>query len=479
MLKRLKIENFKAWREADLTLGKVTGLFGTNSAGKSSLLQFLLLLKQTRNATDRGLILDFGGPADLVNLGTFKDVVHGRNDKAEIRWSLDWTLPKPLSIEDPMNPQGQPLFEDDSLKMECEVGWEEKRLLSHRLTYEFDDVRFSWQPSSDPKKGFELLATDSQEFVFKHSQGRRPALPHAVKTYLFPSQARSYYQNSDFLVDFELAYENLMDTLYYLGPLREYPRREYHWAGASPNDVGQRGERTVDAILAATRDSEKRRLTPGKGRGGQKSFEAIIAYWLQKLGLIHEFNLKEIAKGTNLYRVMVKTSRQSAETPLTDVGFGVSQILPALVLLYYVPEGSMVLMEQPEIHLHPAVQSGLADIMLSVAKVRNVQIIVESHSEHLMRRLQRRVAEQKISFEDVNISPKDVKISSEDVKLYFISSEEGNKRRAGSAQAKISDLCLNEWGEIEEWPPNFFGDEVGEIAAIIEASLDRKMGKSK
>ena len=68
MLNRLKIENFKAWREADLRFGKVTGFFGTNSAGKSSLLQLLLLLKQTRNATDRGLVLDFGGPADMVKL---------------------------------------------------------------------------------------------------------------------------------------------------------------------------------------------------------------------------------------------------------------------------------------------------------------------------------------------------------------------------------------------------------------------------
>ena len=89
------------------------------------------------------------------------------------------------------------------------------------------------------------------------------------------------------------------------------------------------------------------------------------------------------------------------------LGSGVSQILPALVLLYYIPEGSTVLMEQPEIHLHPSVQSDLADIMLNVAKNRNVQIIVESHSEHLMRRLQRRVAEEEASVEDV--------------KLYFVS----------------------------------------------------------
>ena len=185
-------------------------------------------------------------------------------------------------------------------------------------------------------------------------------------------------------------------------------------------------------------------------------FQKVIAHWLNDLGLIRDFRLEEIAKGTNLYRAMVKTSPWSVSTALTDVGFGVSQVLPALVLLYYVPEGSTVLMEQPEIHLHPAVQSGLADVMLNVAEVRNVQIIVESHSEHLMRRLQRRVAEQKAS--------------SEDVKLYFVSSQRG--------QAHISDLVLNEWGEIENWPENFFGDEMGEIAAITEASLRRKMEQS-
>ena len=182
----------------------------------------------------------------------------------------------------------------------------------------------------------------------------------------------------------------------------------------------------------------------------------MIAHWLNELGLIHEFRLEEIAKGTNLYRAMVKTSSSSVPTALTDVGFGVSQVLPALVLLYYVPEGSTVLMEQPEIHLHPAVQSGLADVMLSVAEARNVQILVESHSEHLMRRLQRRVAEETVS--------------SKDVKLYFVSAVEG--------EAQASDLVLNEWGEIKNWPEQFFGDEMGEIAAITKASLRRKMERS-
>ena len=454
MLKHLRIENFKAWREADLTFGKVTGFFGTNSAGKSSLLQFLLLLKQTRNATDRGLVLDFGGPGDLVNLGTFADVVHRQEVRRKMRWTLDWTLPKPLKIQDPLN-RRRALFSGHSLETRCQVGLREKRLWPYRLEYLFGGARFTLQPRPKSKDEFDLT-TCGGDFKFRRSMGRPGQFPPPIKTHLFPDQIRTRFQNADFLGDFELEYERLIDSLYYLGPLREHPKREYHWAGSSPEGVGQRGERTVDAMLAAARDDEKRTLTRPRQGVVQYKFQEIIAHWLQELDLIDEdFHLEDIGKGTNLHRVWVRPRSSDVVTALTDVGFGVSQVLPALVLLYYVPEGSTVLMEQPEIHLHPAVQSGLADVIINVAAVRNVQIIVESHSEHLMRRLQRRVAEQEAD--------------SKDVKLYFVSSQEG--------QARVSDLRLNEWGEIENWPDKFFGDEMGDIGAIVEAGLKRKMGK--
>ena len=455
MLTRLRLRNFKAWREADLTFGKVTGLFGTNSAGKSSLLQLLLLLKQTRNATDRGLVLDLGGPGDMVNLGTFTDIVHGHDEHSRIEWNLHWTLPRTLKVNDPEGTPASVLFEDNCLQIRCEVGLRQASLWPHKLSYRFGGADFSLEPKTGSARKFELT-TNSENFRFRRIQGRAWPLPRPVKTHLFPDQARSFYQNAGFLGDFELAYERLMDSIYYLGPLREYPRREYHWAGSSPDDVGQRGERTIEAILAATAQDQRRSLGYWKRK---KTFQEMVAYWLKELGLIHEFRLEEIGKGTNLYRAMVKTSSSSVSTALTDVGFGVSQVLPALVLLYYVPEGSTVLMEQPEIHLHPSVQSGLADVMLKVATTRNVRIIVESHSEHLMRRLQRRVAEG------------DGEISSDDVKLYFVSAIEG--------VAQADDLVLNQWGEIENWPERFFGDEMGEIAAIAKAALKRKLGRSE
>ena len=449
MLNRLKIENFKAWRHADLQFGKVTGLFGTNSAGKSSLLQLLLLLKQTVNATDRSLVLDLGGPADIVSLGTFRDVVHQHDEQQQMSWLLDWTLPEKLEIPDPMQPRGKPWLEADRLEIRCEVGLKQARLWARELAYRFAGVEFKLQPKSGFETRFDLV-TDSGQFRFIRNLGRKWPLPPPIKTHLFPNEVRNYFQNADFLGDFELKYENLMDSIYYLGPLREHPRREYHWSGSTAADVGERGERTINAILAATRDGEMRSLGYKRKR---RPFQEMIAYWLRELRLIHEFRLEEIAEGTNLYQAMVKTTSSGVTTALTDVGFGVSQVLPAIVLLYHVPEGSTVLMEQPEIHLHPAVQSGLADVMLNVASARNVQMIVESHSEHLMRRLQRRVAEGEAT--------------SEDVKLYFVSTDKG--------VSHVSDLTLNEWGEIEDWPDNFFGDEMGEIAAITKASLKRRM----
>ena len=463
MLNRLKLTNFKAWREADLELGKVTGFFGTNSAGKSTLFQLLLLLKQTRNSTDRGLVLDFGRPEDLVNLGTFKDVVYQHKENEAISWQLEWRLPGTLHIIDGHwldNSQNRIGAKSDHLETRCKVGLLGSDLTPYDLTYRFNEVEFGLRRSGkegakkpDNRMDFDLV-TSGGGFKFLRQPGRPSPLPRPVKTYQFPYEVRSSYQNADFLIDFEFAYESLMDSIHYLGPLREYPQREYHWSGSSRTDVGQRGERTMDAILSATRDGWEENLGKGKKK---RSFQEMIAYWLKELDLIHEFRLEEIKRGTNLYQAIVKTSASSAPTVLTDVGFGVSQVLPALVLLYYVEKGSTVLMEQPELHLHPSVQSRLADLMLTVAETRNVQIIVESHSEHLLRRLQRRVAQQEAS--------------SEDVKLFFVETKRG--------VARASDLALNKWGEIENWPESFFGDEMGEISAIAEASLKRKMGQSE
>lgn len=137
---------------------------------------------------------------------------------------------------------------------------------------------------------------------------------------------------------------------------------------------------------------------------------------------------------------------------LTDVGFGVSQILPVLVLCYYAPKGSTIILEQPEIHLHPSVQAGLADVFIDAIKTRDMQIIVESHSEHLLRRLQRRIAEAAF--------PQD------QTALYFCDTDT-------TGTSHLTALDLDMFGNITNWPPDFFGDELGETIAMAEAETFR------
>ncbi|MDO9226178.1 MAG: DUF3696 domain-containing protein [Pseudomonadota bacterium] len=456
MLDRLVVNNFKAWKTLDIKLGRVTGLFGTNSSGKSSLLQFLLLLKQTKNATDLGLVLDFGGPGQLVNLGSYRDVVHAHNVEANLEWGIKWSLPQKASIYDPMKKRTEVLASDSSLSIRSVAHPQGNLLTSDYLEYAFGGFRFSITPKKAGSTEFQLNADcpDDLDFRFIRNKQRAWSLPGPIKTHLFPGQAKTYYQNAEFLSLFATEYEAMMDSIYYLGPLREYPKREYPWSGTSPLDVGLRGERTIEAMLSATARNEVRNHG---GRTHYKPFQEMIAYWLKELRLIHEFKIEEIGSGANLYRAVVKRDTKSSEALLTDVGFGVSQVLPALVLLYYVPEGSTVLMEQPEIHLHPSVQSGLADVIMTVAKARNLQVIVESHSEHLLRRFQRRVAENSYS--------------SEDIKLYFCDSVGG--------ESKLVDLEMDLFGEILNWPPEFFGDEMTEIAETRKAILRRKMEMAK
>jgi len=74
----------------------ITGIFGTNSSGKSTILQFLLMLKQTADSSDRGLVLQLGDDKSLVNLGTFSDVAYGHVEKSSISMSLGWTMSQPL-----------------------------------------------------------------------------------------------------------------------------------------------------------------------------------------------------------------------------------------------------------------------------------------------------------------------------------------------------------------------------------------------
>lgn len=448
MLTSLSLTNFKAWKSIDkMRLAPITALFGTNSSGKSSILQFLLMLKQTADSADRSVVLHLGDDKSPVNLGTISDLAHAHADNPEFRIGVVWTAAKPVDIKDP-DTQKTSLCRSNALSFSSRVVANGGgKLTVPEMKYGLGETTFELA-RAEGKDGFQL-STSHSRFKFKRADGRKWPIPGPVKFYGFADEVRTYHQNAGFLSELELEFEKLLRGVYYLGPLRDYPKREYTWAGGDPADMGRRGEYAVAAILAA-----RARGGISRGKGKTKyTLEQYVAHWLKELKLIDEFRVEEIKKGTNLYRVHVRRSPGSSEVLITDVGFGVSQVLPVLVLCYYAPEGSTILFEQPEIHLHPSVQRGLADVFIDAMKVRKVQIIVESHSEDFLRRLQRRVAEAQ-------------EINETQAAIYFCDIADGAGR--------LTPLKLDTFGHFLEWPQDFFGDPMGDITAMQSAVMKRR-----
>lgn len=464
MITELSLKNFKSWRDTGcMKFAALTALFGANSSGKTSILQFLLMLKQTAESPDRSQILNLGDDRSLVELGTFQDLIW--NKKAEsspLEWMLEWEAPAPLNIENP-EAHGQTLFKARRLRHEARLRWAAGgkrlgRVAVERMSYGFDGHFFSMEregPEGKEEFGLHARGGTGPDFRFKRNPGRAWPLPPPAKCYGFPDQVRAYFQNAAFLSDFELQFEEMTRGIFYLGPLRDYPRRQYAWSGTRPGDMGRRGERVVDALLA----SREAGTSIKQGRGVKRmTVEERVALRLRDLGLIDKFEVRPVADGGKLFQVWVKKARNASEVLLTDVGFGVSQILPVITLCYYAPEGSTLILEQPEIHLHPSVQAGLADVFIDAALGRNIQIVLESHSEHLLQRLQRRIAEQAFPHEKAA--------------LYFCSTGRDGASRATPLETDMT-------GHIKNWPKDFFGDEFGEIAAAERARQKRRLEPGK
>lgn len=449
MFTKLCMVNFKSWQDTgEVPLAPLTGLFGANSSGKSSLLQMLLLLKQTTESNDRNLVLKTGTNQDgYVNLGTPHEITYG--DENQMSFSVAWSLPSSSagSLVVPV-PKTDETVELNALEFFTSIHAEPQKIYVSELSYTHkDDFKATMSRSANNQYTLKIHVKGEEP---NRPQGRPRVYMRPQKCYGFSDEALRFYQDTDYLDDIVLKFEQQFQNLHYLGPLREYPQRIYNWGGEKPTNVGLKGELTVPALLAAKGQAAY------SGKGNKIKVEQRIAKWLVELGLAHSFKTHQIAQGRTQYEVRLKRHENSHEVLMTDLGIGVSQILPVLVLCYYVPQGSTIILEQPELHLHPSVQSGLADVFIDVIKNRNVQLIVESHSEHLIRRLQRRMAEGEIK--------------TEDTALYFCEMEQGVSR--------IKALDIDDYGNIRNWPKDFFGDAAGDMVAMLDANIERQMNSN-
>ena len=457
MFNRLRIQNFKGWKDTgNIRMAPISLFFGANSSGKSSIGQFLMMLKQTVDSPDRKAVFNPGGRNSAVQLGSYQEMVYRRAKKTRIEFEYSWSISEQLRFRDPLSGQ---VFSGDDLFFCAKAGLsddDQQALLLDHLKYELmkDNqaaMTIGMERESDSKSEYRVECTD-YTLTRERGRGWLPGTP--VRFYGFPDEVVAYYQNADFVQTLNLQHEQLFRSLYYLGPLRTKAERLYSWTGVEPESVGYDGENTVVAILAA----RNRKIGLGY-RQWVKPFEEIIALKLKEMGLIEGFKVNPISKQRQDYEVKVRTKGSADWVDLPDVGFGISQVLPVLVQCFYAPAGSIILMEQPEIHLHPNAQSALADVMIDVlnsrenGKDRNIQLVIETHSEHFLRRLQRRIAEDTV--------PKS-KISA-----YFAN--------ISKTPATLDPLQFDSFGNILNWPENFFGAEMDDITEHAMAAMTKRI----
>jgi predicted ATPase len=176
-----------------------------------------------------------------------------------------------------------------------------------------------------------------------------------------------------------------------------------------------------------------------------------VDHWLEAFGLARAIEtLYRPRLGLEPQIVMPEVARP---LDMTAVGVGVSQILPVLVMGLHSEPGSVLLMEQPELHLHPAMQQKLGDFLLACARSGR-QVIVETHSDHLVTRLRRRIAEDD-SDAVLNL-----------VGLVF------TERRDG--RTSFSHLEPNRFGGFDDWPEGFFDESSTDSQRLLEAGIRKR-----
>lgn len=462
-LSSLHLQGFKGIDElTSIPLRPLTLIYGKNSAGKSSLIQSLLLLAQSvkNNA--------FTASGEFIDLGSFQGLQHGHIASSLMSIGVTWsstpeidsakTLPDPSQhrtgyftftnfsthttggpavasavignnhfslSHDRATPGSLHLSAEDTVRL-VDLAYSEGATHPPRKpsAHQGDRVKRKLRNLGIEKVPFQQAALSaggldpqfSVEFEYRAATG----VTHNGIEISALKRAAEYLG----AVGEELA--NLLERLVYIGPLRDVPQRFSR---------RQLGARNRDMPFYLLDNVAERRA---------------VSEWLQQLGMPYELEIinpivDEYQDTVGDVATMVlKDTRSGIEVTPADVGFGVSQVLPIVTELS-ARTNSIILIEQPEIHLHPAMQAELADLLIesTYSNGNANQVIAETHSETLILRVQKRIREMSLFPEDVLV-------------LYVDQDDEG--------RSVIEELRIDDDGDfIDTWPGGFFAEQFDEM----------------
>lgn len=485
-------------------------VFGLNSSGKSALLRALRLLKQSvREGTEEEALIfqsDRG-----ANLGSFRELVHGRDDSLQMafhfrldptpavdRWLQYAALRKALGLWK----QGFPQEEKNGwLEISLRYGiWEKEQPLGKRTGCVGVKLLFCWENSRKKRCEATLISAERKAvFDTDGDQKQRVYLPWKVQEIAFlpelealsdlplqdgtlpvlkanpldppadlteleylwefaPNDGRAVYPLFELAADLlSEAYNSLKDFLNkieFIAPIRPAPEHTYVLKASDLRRFQDQGLGGWVRLLSGLEGREKDE----------------IELWLSKLGLgkrIHVHVFLWDPQVALISRVGVdEWNGRLDDVNISLLGFGISQVLPIIAQCVLAEPGSLLVIEQPELHLHPRAQADLADVFIACTKKHNFRLLVETHSEHLLLRMQRRIAETTARFDILSLYV----WKNSNLRMMFV-----YKREEQSYQAHI---VISDEGEIEfeceEEPEEFiefFADDFEETARLVEARL--------
>lgn len=422
----ITVENFKSIESAkDIDLSGLTVLAGVNSSGKSSLIQALLLLKQTLTRPYDGMLNLKGpyvyadSPADLIYGKKTGSMYFGLKMSGHELWGTEIT-------------NGIP---DDFLKS-LKVGIRFRVQTAGYFIEEFEiealyenDIRETLMLSRKSSKGPYTIVQNG-----KKKSGLR------LDNYSFANFFPIYASKDDVIYDLSFSktvhssLATVLGKVTYIAPLRVAP-------------VLSRTYQSEVETRHVLPDGENTRFILDKMTTEDKGNLALVKEWLcDRFHLAKDLDI--VKESGKRYRAIV-TTNDGIKVDLMHMGFGLSQILPIITQGAISESESLLIVEDPDVHMHPGIQAAMADFFIYLCKRRNVSVLVETHSDHFVTRIRRRIAEKAISKDLVN--------------LIFVLN--------GYGSSDYKSIPLLETGRMTgSMPPGFLDSLDKDFRAILEAN---------
>ena len=397
MINKICFKNYKSFKEnQELELKPITILIGKNSSGKSAVAKLPTLIEGSLSGRfEEPLLIDNDG----IELGAeFRDLVYGR----EIG-SLELILTN----------------DTDKFKVEIASGVKDS---------EFPRIR-KWKLNDE----LILSYDDIKKSYFNDKNGT----PYQCKFEGFELVQMCDLNKTEILEDIpKLKTKGISLKTNYIGPFRQVPERNYSIKGTSKNfKIGNKGENAYQILISDFLYNEGELL-----KKVNSWFKDNFDGW----GIDINSNSKPD------YKIELTRENPKFNINIKDVGEGMSQALPLIVSAFMnSKEEILTIIEQPELHLHPAAHGSLAELFAMSAKDSLNHFLIETHSQNFILRLRRLVAEDKIKYDNI-----------------VIYSVEYNSETNSSDLIKIT---INERGEVSYWPENVFSETLDETIAIRSA----------